>query len=693
MGSILSLRLVVALVAAGLLFGPMQAMAAPIPVKGMPLRILDVIVTPHQFSDEFKYSHPPNPELGALVRLVVVHDGTEDRVVAPQLKFNGKDAATLLAEDVWAWYEMPDNLGTADAPFQMTPGMLTVFTFNAKPAAWGVGNTVELILTDGLSGDTADIALPITVDPLRLRSITCLATEPDGIIPERLVIHLSNDLDVPVTVRETAVYPEMQRHSRREASFETRPDNGTAQPGETMVVMADTGPLPLTHGLVEVMFETPDGTQHSRWARLRFKADRFDISSGWMAIATPKGVVPVTQESFLKMLKRMHVNSLWGEHIAGYTDDTGPDGLYTRFPMRQKGYFEDIEKYNADEWVARIHGVDRLGEPQHAGNPPMEVYNILKHYDAARYPTTLTLSDEKDWRYWAGIVDFPHYDAYRVSAPAMDNWRLYDCWDRTVFWGAPLEGIGVMTRSLRELSEPLPIALWSQTVHEGWQDQFTRLRRSPTPDEILMQAYQGLANGIISLYWYSLQAHSTLMYRDGIDITARIGREIRLLEDLYLRGYATHHERVMGTHRPDLEFNVVSAPDAALLFAMDTSYAPDHDKRVFVFDGPRDIDAAFPLPRWLQTPDDVFRVDADGVYDVDWSPTEEGVRIQDRLDRVGVYVVATLPGERERRAQRLDELKAYEDAVGFDPGNDDDDFDTLMRDLGYDDPAQFEVPN
>ena len=166
-----------------------------------------------------------------------------------------------------------------------------------------------------------------------------------------------------------------------------------------------------------------------------------------------------------------------------------------------------------------------------------------------------------------------------------------------------------------------------------------------------------------------------------------------MLEDLYLSGYATHHSRVMGEKRPDLEFNVISAPEAALLFALDTNYRPDHEERVFVFDSPRDIEREFPLPRWLRQPKDVFRVDADGVYDVDWTATDTGVRIKDTLDRVGIYVVAVHTDERAKRGKKLAELKAYETAIGFDPGNNDDDFHTLMRDLGFNDPSEFQATN
>ena len=36
-------------------------------------------------------------------------------------------------------------------------------------------------------------------------------------------------------------------------------------------------------------------------------------------------------------------------------------------------------------------------------------------------------------------------------------------------WGAPLEMIGDMCRSLRELNSPMPCPIWSQGPHEGWE--------------------------------------------------------------------------------------------------------------------------------------------------------------------------------------------------------------------------------
>jgi len=189
-----------------------------------------------------------------------------------------------------------------------------------------------------------------------------------------------------------------------------------------------------------------------------------------------------------------------------------------------------------------------------------------------------------------------------------------------------------------------------------------------------------LANGVKSLYWYSLQSWSLLKYRDCIDITTRIGREIRALDDLYTTGDATWHRRIDKDGKPNLDLNVVAAPKAALLFAMDLDYYPDLDTRVFKFRGPRAVEAEFPLPAWLRKPADLFRIDADGVHDVQWSATDSGVKITDEVDRVAVYVAAPDSTARAERAKRIEDLKASEASLGFDPAANDADFMVLCRD-------------
>ncbi len=104
----------------------------------------------------------------------------------------------------------------------------------------------------------------------------------------------------------------------------------------------------------------------------------------------------------------------------------------------------------------------RHDEPQYGGGkpmPPMEVWRALSPYQATRLPTIVTHSEERIWRFYAGLSDYPHYDAYRVMAPSPDTRSKYERWGgQTICWGAPLEPIGEMTRSLRELNRPRPIA-------------------------------------------------------------------------------------------------------------------------------------------------------------------------------------------------------------------------------------------
>jgi hypothetical protein len=661
-------------------------MALPHACALLPVDILDVIVTPHQFSTELRYGKAADEELGALVRLVVAHREAKGKDVALELAFNGKKSSELLESGDWCWYEMPENLGTANQPYTLAPGTVEVFTFNAGKAAWGVGKAFELTLTDAQSKATETLRMPLVPSNIQIMSVSCLAPAPGAIYPESMVMHVLNGSAEPIRIREVAVYPTALASSRLKATLEFFGGQKEIAAGERGGVVAVTGKLPIRRGVVELVVDSGNGKTQAVFAPLMYKVDQFDIGSGWLDVPSKPGIVPLTRENFLKLLTRMHVNLIHNENVPGYTDTD----LCKAYPMRLMSGFTDLEKYNSDECVARIHGVDILGEPQ-MGVPPMKSYEKLREYAAARYPTTVTLSDEKEWRYYAGLSDYPHFDAYRVSAPAMDSWHRYDRWDgKKISWGAPLEGVGVMTRSLLAQSRPAPIAAWAQNVHEGWRDQFMRKRKSPTPDEILTQACESLANGVKSLYWYSLQSWSLLKYRDCIEITTRIGREIRALDDLYTAGDATWHQRIAKDGKPNLDLNVVAAPKAALLFAMDLDYYPDLEAKVFKFRGPRAVEAEFPLPAWLRKPADLFRIDADGVHDVQWSVTDGGVKVSDQVDRVAVYVAAPDGNARAERAKRIENLKAAETALGFDPAANEADFMVLCRDLGFDDPKELD---
>lgn len=656
----------------------------PLSCKQLPVDIVGISVTPHVYSQEMRWRRPPSEELGSLLRLFISHRDTSEQALELELAFNGKGPSELLADGDWNWYDMPEN--RQETGYTLEPGKLDVFTFNAGRSEWGMGSAFKLTITDGKTRISEEFHVPIKPNDIQITSIVCLASEENTIYPDTLVIHIANNTDESAQIKRFRIYKSESGGMREVAStdkFDAFTDNGIVLPNDRSGAIFHVGRLPLTHGVVEMVVEHPSGKKSSLWAYLRFKRDQFDIGAGWLDVPSSPGVVPLTKESFLKLLKRMHINLAHIENVPGYTDSIHEYGLYTRYPLRMMSGFADVEKYNTDEWVAKIHGVDALGEPQ-MGKSPEESYKTLRKYDSARYPTTITLSEESGFRYYAGLSDYPHFDAYRVTAPAADYWWLYDRWeDGRLLWGAPLETIGEMTRTLRSLSRPVPIAIWSQGAHYNWQGSYSRRRSTPTPDEILMQAYQGLANGITGLYWYSLEAWSLLRFRDTIDITTRIGREIRLLEDLYMTGDAYLHERITSDGKPDLDLSSIIAPDAALLFALGLDYEPDRRDEVFRSKGTRDLKASYKLPGYLRSIVDVFRIDGEGIYDVKWSATASGVIIEDTLDRVAVYVVTTRQGMRDQLSKRLDILLAAEAAVGFDPASNDDDFTTLLNDLGF----------
>jgi len=156
-------------------------------------------------------------------------------------------------------------------------------------------------------------------------------------------------------------------------------------------------------------------------------------------------------------------------------------------------------------------------------------------------------------------------------------------------------------------------------------------------------------------------------FPDLIEPITRVGREIRMLEDFFLEGDATSHERILRDGKPDWDLDVVAGPHGALLFALDLDYRPDLEERVFKFGPPREATLRFRLQAYASKPVEVFRVDADGVTAIKYTTDGGRLQIQDRVSRVARYVAATRPGKRERVENRRNALVAEEEAHGFDP--------------------------
>ena len=159
-------------------------------------------------------------------------------------------------------------------------------------------------------------------------------------------------------------------------------------------------------------------------------------------------------------------------------------------------------------------------------------------------------------------------------------------------------------------------------------------------------------------------------FPDLIDPIARVGREIRLIDDLILEGDAFEFRRELKNGKPDWELASIFGPHGGLLFVLDTGYRADLDRREFVFERNRPGEFHFKVPGYFQRPADVFRIDASGVHDCDYSAVDRTLAVRDEVSVVGIYVVASDLDVREGMRGRHAELLEKENRIGFDPAND-----------------------
>ncbi len=646
----------------GLAQGPLSANGGD---SSLDLR--GIAVVPHIQSEEMRYRREPDRSLGAWVQLFLVNRGSSPLSLSPHtlVRLREKTPDELLAGGEWSWHDFPS--AWTNAPLELPPGAMTVWAFNGKNASWGAGTSANLLVGDAhLQGEFAKPCV-------WLSAVTFLG-DPTNPFPNSVIFHVANETSAQMRLEACRFWLPRDNISWRvllpqpwHTNLLRFPVNGLIPAGDRGGARAQTGQLPLTYAALEVKLSDDAGRPFTLWTHLRIKREVFDISGGWVASGL-HGSNTLQVEPYLKTLRRMHVNTGMHQEVPGYSDTA----LFDKYPLKYMNRLQPFGHYDTEAILPRIHAVEFMGEPQYGGGrpvPPMEVWRAFAPYQATRLPTSVTHSEERVWRFYAGLSDYPHYDAYRVTAPSPDAWSKYDRWGgQTISWGAPLETIGEMTRSLRELNRPRPIAYWSQGAHYDWDRYGGRRRTSPTPDELRAQAYHALANRITSLYWFNLSLKSLVKFPDLIEPITRVGREIRMLDDYYLEGDAVSHERVLRDGKPDWDLDVVAGLRGALLFALDLAYEPDPNEKVFKFGLPRDVTFRFRLPAYVSPVVEVFRVDADGTTKVQYVIQDRILVISDRASREALYVAAARADERERIEARRKLSLRYEQAFGFDPG-------------------------
>jgi len=641
------------------------------------LDLQGVAVVPHVQSEGMRYRREPDRSLGAGVQLFLVNRGSSSLSLSQQTPVRLRDNTPdeLLAGGEWTWHDFPS--AWANAPLELPPDAMTVWSFNGKNAPWGAGTSADLHVGD------AHLQCDLAKPRVWLSAVTFLG-DPTNPFPKSVIFHVANETSAQMRLEACRLWLPRDNLSWRvllpqpwHTNLLKFPADGLIPAGDRGGARVQTGPLPLTYTALEVKLSDDAGRPLTLWTHLRIKREVFDVSGGWVASGL-HGSNTLQAETYLKTLRRMHVNTGMHQEVPGYSDTP----LFEKYPLKYMNRLQPFDHYDTDAILPRIHAVEFLGEPQYGGGrpvPPMEVWRAFAPYQATRLPTSVTHSEERVWRFYAGLSDYPHYDAYRVTAPSPDAWSKYDRWGgQTIRWGAPLETIGDMTRSLRELNRPRPIAYWSQGAHYDWDRYGGRRRTSPTPDELRAQAYHALASRITSIYWFNLSLKSLVKYRDLIDPITRVDREIQLMSDLLLEGDAFEYRRVLEAGQRSWDLASVTGPNGGLLFANALAYLPDEGEKVFKF-STRDATLIFKLPAYLSKPAEVFRLDADGPHDVKFSVGEGRVTIHDRVKVAGVYVVAPDEGLRQRMKARHAELLRFERGFDFDPATRDSDFEKLRQ--------------
>ncbi|XZE55035.1 hypothetical protein SH139x_001021 [Planctomycetaceae bacterium SH139] len=650
--------------------------------------IAGINVTPHSQSSVMRWRRPPSPGLAARVELFL-HNGSSVPIhlrKSDPLLFDNKSPQELVDLSLWAWHDSPQSW--LQEGVELPPDCLTVVAFNGQSATWAAGTQHTVQFVEEGTKQVLALDAPTTW----LSAVTFLAIETDGhptgaVYPHQIVVHVQHTGANSTKFKSFRLWlsdggkdPHVFRLAHELDQLTCFPIDATLHGDSRGGFVVNCDPLPRSYAVVEVQMASGDDEVESLWGFLKIKPEVFDISGGWIA-SDINGRNSLTIDEYLKTLSRMHVNTGQIEEVPGYTDN---EERYSRFPLKRFNRMQDLSRYDTEELLPTIHAVEFIGEPQYGGGrpiPPQQVWKLLAPYQASRLPTSVTLSDERTWRHYAGLSDYPHYDAYRVIAPAADSWTNYDRWDgERIRWGAPLETIGDMTRSLRELSRPRPIAYWSQGAHDGWGSLFSSRRRSPTPDELRAQAWHGLSNRITSLYWFNLSLKSLVKFPDLIEPISRVNREIRLVDEILLAGDAFEHRRIEKDGKPDWEINSVVAPNAALLVIHDVGYRPDLDDKTFHFQTRR-AELQFNLPSWLSDTVNVFALDADGVHDVEHAIHDGKVTIRDDVHVAGIYVIAQASELRSRIADEHAALIRHERELGFDPANDEADLARLRSTL------------
>lgn len=126
---------------------------------------------------------------------------------------------------------------------------------------------------------------------------------------------------------------------------------------------------------------------------------------------------------------------------------------------------------------------------------------------------------------FAMLADVAGNDHYATDSVASDGDSSH-----------PLEEAGYFTRLTRRAAEPRPSYDWAQwSADQSWQTK-EAWNRQPSVNELRLQAYSMLQEGVKSLLWFTFNRDRTLIFPDLAREVARINREQNLVFNMVGEG-------------------------------------------------------------------------------------------------------------------------------------------------------------
>ncbi len=641
------------------------------------LEIAGVTVAPHYVSgeipnyrDEEKFLSKFSP--GAHIRIFVRNNGLTG--INPEVLLNGKTGRELITSNTVSYCDLPDIRETATKMSTEIPaGGLDCYMLNIVSPNF-YANGINLKFRDKISGNTTEKLIQIKPPDLYASRIVFNASDGSK-FPDGFYIYFNNDADKNAQISQVKIWKASKTYTEHWWSESFEPgkitwfgEQGNVPANEINGALVSTGKLPFGETIIEFEVNRNSAVEKMYYV-VKPMIINFDIGLGWDFELLSKS------EAYCKTIKFMHFNTVNGDA----KDFLANKEWAEKYPMKRFSKLEAESATTDENELKTIHGAEHFGEPQFGKRPAQEIFNYYTTYRNSGFPSTLTLSHEPGFFLYAGVVDYNHFDAYRVTAPHADKWGNYEKYgNKNVKWGSPLETIGDYMRTLNRISYPNPVAAWTQAMADDWTSPARKNAGNPNNLEMRIQAYEAVANGATSLYWFNMGGKTVINNRGSLGETQRVNREIMVVGDMLSKTMPFWWQNRF----LDIDLNVLAGPDYAALFAIDLKYRVSESNQ-FISSGKRSETMSFKIPAYLLQCDAAVKITHEGVFPVDVQVTDGNAIISDTFETTGMYIFyhSGTRNWKELLTKRYNEIRATEASWQFDPINNDADFRILIDEV------------